>query len=127
VTDRPTALFVYGTLMPGHLRWSMLAPHAIDARPATASGWLYDTGQGWPVAHLVDRSDDHVPGWAIVLRPEGLDDLLTALDEMEGVDRGLYERVVVDLADGGTAWAYSMGVVTDTLPRIAAWTDQPEA
>src|SRR4051794_24797609 len=35
VPERPhDALFVYGTLMPGHLRWRMLAPHAIDHRPA---------------------------------------------------------------------------------------------
>src|SRR4051794_28689689 len=44
------ALFVYGTLMPGHLRWSMLAPHATDQRPATVPGTLYDTGNGWPAA-----------------------------------------------------------------------------
>lgn len=135
-SDPVRALFVYGTLMPGHLRWPMLAPHATGRRPATARGRLYDSGKGWPVARLevgapdpgrnADRPGEDVPGWVVDLRPEAMDDLLTVLDEMEGVDRGLYDRVLVEV-DGGAAWAYSTSAAVDALPRIAAWTDQPES
>jgi gamma-glutamylcyclotransferase (GGCT)/AIG2-like uncharacterized protein YtfP len=125
-----TSLFVYGTLMPGHLRWPMLAPHAVGHRPAAARGRIYDSGQGWPVARLVDRTghdeDDLVPGWVVDLDGGAVDDLLVELDEMEGVDRGLYDRVVVDLVDGGTAWAYSCGTPVDELPRIPGWAGRPE-
>ena len=126
----PTTLFVYGTLMPGHLRWPMLAPHATASRSTSVAGRLYDSGHGWPVARLIDDGlgpDDVVPGWAVELRADGLDALLRVLDEMEGVDRGLYDRVVVRLADGADAWAYSMGTEVRTLPRIAAWEGRPEA
>ena len=44
----PTSVFVYGTLMPGHLRWEVLAPHAAEHRPASVDGVLWDTGRGWP-------------------------------------------------------------------------------
>ena len=126
----PTALFVYGTLMPDHLRWPMLAPHAVGHRRAAARGRLYDSGLGWPVARLVDRTghDEHdlVPGWVVDLDVGAMDDLLVVLDEMEGVDRGLYDRVVVDLVDGGTAWAYSCATAVDDLPRIDDWAGRPE-
>ena len=126
----PTALFVYGTLMPDHLRWPMLAPHAVGHRRAAARGRLYDSGLGWPVARLVDRTghDEHdlVPGWVVDLAVGAMDDLLVVLDEMEGVDRGLYDRVVVDLVDGGTAWAYSCATAVDDLPRIDDWAGRPE-
>jgi gamma-glutamylcyclotransferase (GGCT)/AIG2-like uncharacterized protein YtfP len=128
--ERPAALFVYGTLMPGHLRWPMLAPSAVGRRPAAARGRLYDSGRGWPIARLVDGpghdGDDVVPGWVIDLDAGAMDDLLIVLDEMEGVDQGLYDRVVIDLVDGGTAWAYSSESSVDGLPRIDAWADQPE-
>jgi gamma-glutamylcyclotransferase (GGCT)/AIG2-like uncharacterized protein YtfP len=128
--DGPTSLFVYGTLMPGHLRWPMLEPHAVGYRRAAARGRLYDSGHGWPVARLVDRAghdeDDLVPGWVVDLDVGAMDDLMAVLDEMEGVDRGLYDRVVVDLVDGATAWAYSCGTPVDDLPRIPDWAGRPE-
>ena len=48
----PTAIFVYDTLMPGHLRWGLVEPHAVVHRPATVPGRLFDTGLGWPAAVL---------------------------------------------------------------------------
>jgi gamma-glutamylcyclotransferase (GGCT)/AIG2-like uncharacterized protein YtfP len=108
----------------------MLEPHAVGYRRAAARGRLYDSGQGWPVARLVDRDghdeDDLVPGWVVDLDVGAMDDLMAVLDEMEGVDRGLYDRVVVDLVDGATAWAYSCGTPVDDLPRIPDWAGRPE-
>jgi gamma-glutamylcyclotransferase (GGCT)/AIG2-like uncharacterized protein YtfP len=126
----PAALFVYGTLMPGHLRWPMLASHAVGHRPAVARGRLYDSGRGWPIARLVDHPDhgvdDAVPGWVVDLDADAMAELMVVLDEMEGVDQGLYDRVVIELVDGGRAWAYSSGTPVDGLLRIETWVGRPE-
>lgn len=45
-------LFVYGTLMPGHLRWRHVAGDVAERRPGTIAGTLYDTGLGYPALVL---------------------------------------------------------------------------
>ena len=81
------ALFVYGTLMPGHLRWGILAPHARGHHPAAVVGTLYDTGQGWPSATFAGDaapvggrgrplSRAVVPGWLVDLEPSTATTLL---------------------------------------------------
>lgn len=117
------AVFVYGTLMPGHLRWGLISPYAGDHRPATVAGRLYDTGLGWPAARFAAPVDGGairpggeagtIPGWYVELHPSGADRLLAALDEVEdavvvaaagppGVDaRPLADDVDVDPARYG--------------------------
>ena len=58
-------LFVYGTLMPGRLRWPILAPFARGHRPGVATGALYDSGNGWPVAVFGEGGE--VPGVLVEL------------------------------------------------------------
>jgi gamma-glutamylcyclotransferase (GGCT)/AIG2-like uncharacterized protein YtfP len=94
-----SSVFVYGTLMPGHLRWGLLAPHAIDQRTAAVDGWLFDTGAGWPAARFamppvdstldVAAPGDHgpagaIPGWYVEVASAALAHLLDQLDEVEG-------------------------------------------
>ena len=119
-------LFVYGTLMPGHLRWAVLEPHAVSWRPAAVEGHLYDTGEGWPAA-VFTPGEDLVRGWAVDLDPAVADVVMAHLDEVEGVDQGLYRRVEVALLDGDPVVAYELGTSPDALARIAEWTDQHEA
>jgi gamma-glutamylcyclotransferase (GGCT)/AIG2-like uncharacterized protein YtfP len=119
-------LFVYGTLMPGHLRWGVLEPHAVGWRPAAAEGRLYDTGEGWPAAVFVP-GDDLVRGWAVDLRPEVTEAVLAHLDEVEGVEEGLFTRVEVALLGGEVAVTYEMGSEPGALLRIAVWDGQAEA
>lgn len=119
-------LFVYGTLMPGHLRWPVLEPHAVGWRPAAAEGHLYDTGQGWPAAVFIP-GDDLVRGWAVDLRPEVAELVMAHLDEVEGVAEGLFRRVEVALLGDDPAVAYELGPTPAGLLRIPAWTDQPES
>ncbi len=119
-------LFVYGTLMPGHLRWGVIEPHAVGWRPAAVEGHLYDSGQGWPAAVFVP-GDDLVRGWAVDLRPEVADVVLAHLDEVEGVDTGLFRRVDVALLGGEPVVAYELASPPDALTRIAEWTDANEA
>jgi len=118
-------LFVYGTLMPGHLRWAVLEPHALSWRPAAVEGHLYDTGEGWPAA-VFRPGEDLVKGWAVDLDPAVADVVLAHLDEVEGVEQGLFRRVEVALLDGEPAVAYELGTDPAALARIAEWTDQHE-
>jgi gamma-glutamylcyclotransferase (GGCT)/AIG2-like uncharacterized protein YtfP len=119
-------LFVYGTLMPGHLRWRVLEPHATSWRPAAVEGHLYDTGEGWPAA-VFTPGEDLVKGWAVDLDPVVADLVMAHLDEVEGVDHGLFRRVEVTLLDGEPVVAYELGTTPDALTRIADWEGHPEA
>ena len=119
-------LFVYGTLMPGHLRWEVLEPHALGWRPAAVEGRLYDTGQGWPAAVFVP-GDDLVRGWAVDLRPEVADAVVAHLDEVEGVEEGLFRRIEVALLGGEVAISYELGTDVGALLQIAVWDGQDEA
>ena len=51
--------------------------------------------------------------------------MLDTLDEIEGVDRGLYRRVLVAV-DGADAWTYETLERTDDWQPIGAWTDRDE-
>jgi gamma-glutamylcyclotransferase (GGCT)/AIG2-like uncharacterized protein YtfP len=119
-------LFVYGTLMPGHLRWSVLEPHALSWRPAAVEGHLYDTGEGWPAA-VFAPGEDLVRGWAVDLDPAVVEVVMAHLDEVEGVGHGLFRRVEVPLLDGEPVVAYELGTSPDALARIDEWTDRPES
>ena len=123
-------LFVYGTLMPGHLRWGVIEPHALGWRPAAVEGRLYDSGQGWPAA-VFAPGDDLVRGWAVDLRPEVAEVVMAHLDEVEGVDRGLFRRVTVALLGGEVVAAYERGDALgdggDGLRRIDRWGTEDEA
>jgi gamma-glutamylcyclotransferase (GGCT)/AIG2-like uncharacterized protein YtfP len=97
-------LFVYGTLMPGQVRWPILGRFATGS-PATASvdGTLYNTGYGFPA--LFPEGSGTVPGIVIPLNPEQLDEALVVLDAIEGTASGLFRRAWVKLGGSG-AWVY---------------------
>lgn len=102
----PTLVFVYGTLMPGHLRWPLLEPHAVASRRAEVRGLLFDTGRGWPAARFNEPLGAHpiphprigtiagagtgagttaarVPGWLVELVDSAAAEVLALLDEVE--------------------------------------------
>ncbi len=120
-TDTVTALFVYGTLRPGDVRWSFLEPYAADEGTTDAvSGHVYDTGLGYPAAIFGDEGT--IRGRTYRLRPERLDEALAVLDEEEDTVDGLYRRVVVRTHHGTTAWAYEYGDGLDlTLIPSGDW------
>ena len=127
------ALFVYGTLMPGHLRWSMLSPHAVDERPATVPVTLYDTGNGWPAAVFgLTPTRRHIPGWVVWFSAGTLAILLHDLDEMEGIGEvpnpsaDPYVRIRVPVDSVTEAWAWHATGTRSTWRMIDAWLDQPE-
>jgi gamma-glutamylcyclotransferase (GGCT)/AIG2-like uncharacterized protein YtfP len=92
-------VFVYGTLMPGRLRWPLIADRVVAHRPATVRGTLLDTGYGYPALVLPGPAIVH--GWLLELDPEQAQDTLALLDEIEGSG---YDRVEVRAeagSDGG--------------------------
>lgn len=133
-TSAPTALFVYGTLMPGHLRWRMLEPHVVDRRSMRVPGILYDTGNGWPAAVFRRTGPERtIPGWVVWIRPETEARLLAELDEMEGIgpepdpEVDVFERIRVRIDGVSDAWAYHATSVPRHWRPIDSWMDQPES
>jgi gamma-glutamylcyclotransferase (GGCT)/AIG2-like uncharacterized protein YtfP len=134
----PDALFTYGTLMPGHLRWPMLSGSASGWERAVVPGVLYDTGFGWPAASFepgagatepVGSGGSVVPGWVVRFPAGVLQGLLPGLDAMEGIGAGgpdPYVRRVV-ATSAGEAWAYDATDVGAAWIPIEAWEGRPEA
>ncbi|MFT7518810.1 MAG: gamma-glutamylcyclotransferase (GGCT)/AIG2-like uncharacterized protein YtfP [Kiritimatiellia bacterium] len=98
-------VFVYGTLMHGESRAGLLGDLA--RRPATVRGCLYHLPAGYPALDL--NGDDVVHG-QIVSSPS--DQVLRLIDQYEGVDRGVFNRVLLPAVTGGLmserCWAWTM-------------------
>ncbi|TDT18013.1 gamma-glutamylcyclotransferase (GGCT)/AIG2-like uncharacterized protein YtfP [Ilumatobacter fluminis] len=108
MASRLDALFVYGTLRRGDVRWSFLEPFAADdGVDDTAGGTLFDTGLGYPAA--VFDGAGTIVGTTFRLRPERLVEALQVLDEEEDTVAGLYRRVEIVTGRGVAAWAYAYG------------------
>lgn len=100
-----SALFVYGTLMPGHLRWPALRPYAVATERATVPGRLWDTGRGYPAARFGDAGDGgEIPGVLVAVEPERIAEAVAVLDRIE-VEGVLYRRVSV-VTSAGPAITY---------------------
>ncbi len=110
-----TALFVYGTLMPGHSRWPVLAPYALATEPATAEGRLWDTGLGYPAARF-EAGGGLVPGTRVALVAGAVGDVLSLLDRVE-VEGTLFRRVEITTS-AGPAIAYEWIGPIDGMPRL---------
>lgn len=121
-----TAIFVYGTLMPGRFRWAFLEPFAVGHRPAEVTGRLFDSGRGWPIAQFAEGAGT-IPGVLVELDREAVFDALTILDDVEDTVTKLLRRITVRTTTGETAWAYHCDDPPPTATPIAAWWDQPES
>jgi gamma-glutamylcyclotransferase (GGCT)/AIG2-like uncharacterized protein YtfP len=124
----PEWLFVYGTLMPGHLRWPMLRSAVGSAAPAAVAGRLFDTGLGYPAAVFPGddardgaETDDLVSGWE--LRLTRSEPTLAMLDRVEGPG---YRRVVCTTTADRDVFTYEWIGPTAGLHRLVRpWsTDQ---
>jgi len=98
-------LFVYGTLMRGEERDGFVSH--LDARQGSIMGRLWRAPAGYPALELTNQ------GTAIAGEILALDtpSILIALDLIEGVNEGLYDRVEASVkTDLGheTAWVYVM-------------------
>jgi gamma-glutamylcyclotransferase (GGCT)/AIG2-like uncharacterized protein YtfP len=102
-------LFVYGTLMPGRLRWPHISRDVAARRPATVVGTLYDTRQGYPALVLNGSAGPgaggggRVSGWLLGFADDQADGVLDRLDRVEGPS---YGRALVTTDDGTEAVTY---------------------
>ena len=101
-------LFVYGTLQPGESRWHELEAFVIgEGVRTTVAGRVYDTGLEYPAAKFSPTDQaDVIRGRVYEFDDSVLRAALARLDAVEGAERGMYERVVVQTAAGPAAWAY---------------------
>ncbi len=121
--DGPLRLFVYGTLMPGHVLWPQLAPYATSCERVTATGRLWDTGHGYPGVRF-HHEGDAVPGVLVHLAPGRATEAVNLLDRIEDEGR-LYRRVEVTTS-AGPALAYEwLGPVDDLLHLHDGWPPAP--
>lgn len=118
-------LFVYGTLMPGRLRWPQLEPYAVTTRPAGVPGALYDSGNGWPVA-VFGSGDGVVPGVIVELDPDRVDQALVILDDIENTATDMLRRIVVTTTEDEQAWAYDWPHDVASMTRIDRWDEQED-
>ena len=119
-------VFVYGTLLPGEVRWQFLDPHvAGDGVADHVVGVLYDTGAGYPAAVFGGDDESRIVGMVFELREESFATALDELDEIEGAVAGLYRRVEVTTAAGLRAWAYEYGGGLELVPITGgSWRDR---
>ena len=98
-------LFVYGTLKRGDVRAPLLDGQRFIGEARTLAQYrLFNTGD-YPA--LVEATPLGLTGLAITGELWRVDRVcLHRLDEEEGVDEGLYERRMIELADEQRAWAY---------------------
>ena len=120
----PATLFVYGTLMPGRLRWPILAPFARRHRPAEVAGGCTTpvTAGRSPCSAAVGV----IPGVLVEIEPMLVDEALPILDEVEDTATDTLRRIEVTTVDGVRAWAYHCAHSTDGFVPIERWADQDE-
>jgi gamma-glutamylcyclotransferase (GGCT)/AIG2-like uncharacterized protein YtfP len=73
-------VLLYGTLMPGEVRSSVLSGFATGWEDASATGTLWDTARGFPAATFND--DKSIPGVLVSIRQERWAEALRLLDEI---------------------------------------------
>ena len=115
-----TNIFVYGTLLSGEENSGFLV--GLPVTPAKAKGKIYRLPAGYPAMavtppHIRPNNDnqDWVAGELVEL-PN--DSRLAFLDNLEGVNRGLFVRTRLDVAVASrtyVAWAWVMSV--DAIAR----------
>jgi gamma-glutamylcyclotransferase (GGCT)/AIG2-like uncharacterized protein YtfP len=113
-------MIVYGTLRRGEINELISANYIGD--PIKIRGFaMYDLG--WFPGAVRSSWEDFIIAELIELPDEDLE----LIDELEGVDEGLYHRELVALPDGEDAWIYLYdGDLHKDMPKIREWSTLPE-
>ncbi len=122
-----TELFVYGTLLPGDVRWPLLQRFVTnEGIPDEVTGLLYDTGLDYPAAIFDESSTSVICGRRYSLRRDLIDEALSELDIEEDTVDGLYTRVEITTQSGARCWAYAYGTGLELTPIPSGnWFDRP--
>jgi len=115
-------VFVYGTLLPGEERWSLLEPFSEAVGEATADGTLWDTRRGYPAA--VFDGSGAIPGAVVVIKAGAWDAVIDLLDRVEG-EGTLYRRVEVTTSAGPATSYEWMGPTIGMQPLPSGWQRGP--
>lgn len=118
-----TYVFVYGTTMPGHLRYQYIEGFIAEATRDTVSGRLYDSGAGYPAATF-GAGLGTIEGYLLRLRPDRAHEALRTFTEMEA---GLFHPATVTTGGGVEATAYEWIGSTQGLPLVTGMWSGPEA
>jgi gamma-glutamylcyclotransferase (GGCT)/AIG2-like uncharacterized protein YtfP len=118
-----TYLFVYGTTMPGHLRYKDIQHFVAKADRDSAEGQLFDSGAGYPAAKFGAGSGT-IEGYVLRLRPDRVDEALRTMTAMEG---GLFHPTKITTIGGVTATAYEWIDTTEGLTPLTGMWSGPEA
>jgi gamma-glutamylcyclotransferase (GGCT)/AIG2-like uncharacterized protein YtfP len=117
-------IFVYGTTMPGHLRYSDIEDFVAETSLASVPGRLYDSGNGFPAAKFGGGSNaGMIKGYLLRLRPERVAEAKRAFTAFEA---GMFEPVSVTTDGGVTATAYEWIDSIDGLSRVDGMWNGPE-
>src|SRR4051794_17948150 len=112
------AVFVYGTLMPGHVRWPLVERFVTTRVEAAVAGRLYDTGFDYPAARFDEPG--RIDGWLLELVPGVESEARAELDRIEGPG---YRAVSVRTLEGADATAYEWrGPVDGMVALGSGWT-----
>lgn len=100
-------LFVYGTLLQGEPRNEFLYDSDLLGS-LEIPGELYITDMGYPTASFTQNVNHHVSGELYELSGDNITDKIMTLDEIEGIDDGLFKRKVLRM-NGHNFFTYEAG------------------
>ena len=113
--EQTQAVFVYGTMKPGHRLYPEIDQFVSESAPDSVPGTLFDTGHGYPCAVFDKDSDREIKGFVLRLVPGRAAEANAVIAEIEN---NLYRPVRVETKSGVRATAYEWAGSTDGLTAI---------
>lgn len=120
--DPAEYFFVYGTTMPGHLRYPLIEEFIAAATPDRVTGRLYDSGAGYPAAKF-GGGIKMIEGFRLEIRPGREAEARRAFTAMES---GLFDPVTIRTEAGFEVTAYEWVDPVDGLEELDGRWDRPE-
>jgi gamma-glutamylcyclotransferase (GGCT)/AIG2-like uncharacterized protein YtfP len=121
-TQTGTYFFVYGTTMPGHLRYPVIEEFIAAYVPDRVTGRLYDSGFGYPAAKF-GGGQSWIEGFRLEIRPGREVEARRAFTSFES---GLFDPVTVRTEGGVTVTAYEWIAAVDGFEELDGRWDRPE-
>jgi len=121
-TRSATYFFVYGTTMPGHLRYPLIEEFVAEAIPDRVTGRLYDSGAGYPAAKF-GGGQSWIEGYRLEIR-EGRE--AEARREFTAFESGLFDPVTLRTEAGLTVTAYEWIGSVEGFEELDGRWDRPE-
>lgn len=120
--DPAEYFFVYGTTMPGHLRYPNIEEFIAAATPDRVTGRLYDSGAGYPAAKF-GGGVKMIEGYRLEIRPGREAEARRVFTAMES---GLFDPVTIRTEAGYEVTAYEWLDAVDGLEELDGRWDRPE-